>query len=91
MTHILDALPIQYPNRILCSYHNSSSALQIARISNIAHWYFERAVYPGDLLLFVAVVGATLEIYSGDNITTLLSDRITCESLQITTPDHSIS
>ncbi|NEQ21074.1 MAG: DUF1830 domain-containing protein [Microcoleus sp. SIO2G3] len=91
MTQILDALPTQHPNRILCSYHNPSFDLQIARISNISHWYFERVVFPGDLLLFEAVAGATLEIYSGDDITTLLSDRIPCESLQITTPNYSIS
>lgn len=91
MTQILDALPIQYPNRILCSYHNSSSDLQIARIANISHWYFERVVFPGDLLLFEAVMGATLEIYSGNTITTLLSDCIPCERLQIKTSTYSIS
>jgi hypothetical protein len=87
MTQILDALPTQHPNRILCSYRNPSSDLQIARISNISHWYFERVVFPGDLLLFEAVAEAILEIYSGDGITTLLADHILCDRLQMTASD----
>ncbi|MGP1385897.1 MAG: DUF1830 domain-containing protein [Thainema sp.] len=89
MTQILDALPCQLPNRFLCGYHNLSSNLQIARISNIAHWYFERVVFPGDLLLFETVAEAILEIYSGDGITTLLADHIPCDRLQIATPISS--
>lgn len=86
MTQILDALPTQHLNKILCSYHNPSPDLQIARITNIPRWYFERVVFPGDLLLFEAVAGAKLEIHSSDSITTLLSDPIPCESLQVRLP-----
>lgn len=89
MTRILDALPSQLPNRILCRYRNPSAGLQIARISNIAYWYFERVVFPGDLLLFETVAEAILEIYSGDGITTLLADQIPCDHLQIATPISS--
>jgi len=91
MTQIFAARPVQYSNKILCRYHNPSPNLQIARITNIPHWYFERVVFPGDLLLFEAVVGATLEIYSGNPITALLSDCIGCEYLQVKTSTDSIS
>lgn len=83
MTQILNALPTQHNNRILCSYRNPSSDLEIARISNISHWYFERVVFPGDLLLFETVSEAILEIYRGDGTTTLLTDHISCETLQV--------
>ncbi len=89
MIQILDALPTQLPNRIPCSYRNPSASVQIARISNISHWYFKRAIFPGDSLLFEAVAEANLEIYGGDGITTLLADRIPCDRLQIATPTSS--
>jgi hypothetical protein len=90
MTQTLDALPTHHPQRILCSYHNPSPNVQIARITNIPHWYFERVVFPGDLLLFESVAGAALEIYSSDGFTTLRSDPILCDSLQIIVPTHCI-
>lgn len=89
MTQILDALPTQQPNKILCSYRNPSSDLQIARISNISYWYFERVIFPDDVLLFEAVAEAKLEIYSGSGITILLTDQIPCDRLQIETPTSS--
>jgi hypothetical protein len=89
MTQILDALPSQLPDRILCRYHNPSADVQIARISNISHWYFERVIFPGDSLLFEAVAEAKLEIYSGDGITTLLADQIPCDRLRLATPTSS--
>ncbi len=83
MTQTLDALPTNHSQRILCSYRNPSPNLQIARITNISHWYFERVIFPSDFLLFEAVTGATLEIYSSDGFTTLKSDPIACETLQV--------
>ncbi len=41
MTQILDAIPTHLPDGILCGYHNPSPKLQVARITNIPHWYFE--------------------------------------------------
>lgn len=89
MPQILDALPAERPNVILCSYRNPSPGLRIARISNISQWYFERVIFPGESLLFEAVTGAILEIYSGNDIMTLLVDRIPCNRLQIATPNSS--
>jgi hypothetical protein len=89
MTQILDALPTQLSNRILCRYANQSPILQVVRIANIPHWYFERVVFPYDRLLFAAVPEATLEIYGGDGMTTLRADSIPCDRLQIATPTSS--
>jgi len=33
---------------ILCWYLNTTSKVQIARITNIPNWYFERTVFPGE-------------------------------------------
>ena len=84
MTQTLDALPKSYPHQILCCYSNQSPNLQVVRITNIPHWYFERVVFPHDWLLSAAVLGATLEIYGGDGMTTLRVDSIPCDRLQMT-------
>lgn len=83
MTQILDALPTQWSNKILCSYHNRSPDLQIARIANISNWYFERVIFPDDVLIFEAIAEAMLEIYETDGVSTLLSDHLPCEELRI--------
>ncbi|MEL6402188.1 MAG: DUF1830 domain-containing protein [Cyanobacteria bacterium J06626_4] len=87
MTQILDALPTHHPHQILCRYANQSPTLQVVRITNIPHWYFERVVFSRDCLFFAAVPGAILEIYSGDNMTTLRADSIPCDRLQMTASD----
>ena len=83
MTQILNCLPNKYGQNILCSYQNRTSTMQITRITNIPHWYFERVVFPGELFLFKALPGAVLEIYSSDEITTILSDRLHCDRLKV--------
>ncbi|WP_366918628.1 DUF1830 domain-containing protein [Acaryochloris sp. IP29b_bin.148] len=37
---------------VFCSYHNCSKQLQIARITNIPNWSYERVVFPQEHLLF---------------------------------------
>ena len=49
MTQILNRLPDKQGLDILCSYKNKTSTVQIIRITNISHWYFERVVFPGEL------------------------------------------
>ena len=87
MTQILDALPAPHPHQMLCRYSNQSPNLEVVRIANIRHWYFERVVFPHDCLLFAAAFGAILEIYSSDGITTLQTDTIPCDLLQMTASD----
>ena len=87
MTQILDALPAPASHQIFCRYANPSPNLQVVRIVNIPHWYFERVVFPHDCLLFAALFGAILEIYSGDGITMLRANSIPCDLLQMTVSD----
>jgi hypothetical protein len=83
MAQILDSLTTDWERRILCSYMNSTPQIQIVRICNIA-WYFERAVFPGERLLFEALPEAQLEIHISTPITAILADKIQCNRLQIT-------
>lgn len=81
MSQILDPLPKNSQNTILCCYVNATSQMQIARITNIANWYFERVVFPGQRLMFEALPQALLEIHSGMMASAILSDTIPCKRL----------
>lgn len=83
MAQVLDPLPSNTANRILCCYVNATSTIQIARVSNIANWYFERVVFPGQRLVFEAVTEAMLEIHTGAMASAIISDTIPCGRLQI--------
>jgi Domain of unknown function (DUF1830) len=83
MAQILDPIPNEHRNSILCCYVNATSQIQIARITNIAKWYFERVVFPGQRLVFEALPEALLEIHSGMMASAILSDTIPCDRLSI--------
>lgn len=81
MAQILDPLPQDNQDSILCCYVNATSQIQIARITNIANWYFERVVFPGQRLVFEAMTEALLEIHTGKMASSILSDKIPCDRL----------
>lgn len=83
MAQILDPLPPDQSGRILCCYINATSKIQVARISNIPNWYFERVVFPGQRLVFEAPNEAQLEIHTGMMASAILSDRIPCDRLAL--------
>lgn len=83
MAQVFDPLPSDSQSRILCCYVNATSHMQIARISNIPNWYFERVVFPGQRLLFEALADAQLEIHTGMMASAILSDTLSCASLRI--------
>ncbi len=86
MSQILDSLPHGENDSILCCYVNATSAIQIARITNIPNWYFERVVFPGQRLVFEAISQAMLEIHTGMMASAILSDTIPCTRLSLTPP-----
>lgn len=69
--------------RILCLYVNTSNKIQIARITNIPNWYFERTVFPGERLLFEALPEAQLEVCKSVEAGAIVCDRIVCTRLQV--------
>ncbi len=83
MAQILDPLPNDKNGSILCCYVNATSQIQIARITNVPNWYFERVVFPGQRLVFEADPSAILEIHSGMMASAILSDTIPCQRLAL--------
>jgi hypothetical protein len=83
MAQILDPLPKREGKKILCCYVNTTNQIQVARITNIPKWYFERVVFPGQRLVFEALPEAVLEIHTGMMASAILSDTIPCERLCI--------
>jgi len=84
MAQILDPLPSDNQKRqILCCYVNATNHIQIARITNIPNWYFERVVFPGQRLVFETLPEAQVEIHTGMMASAILSDTIPCDRLQV--------
>lgn len=83
MAQIFASPPSEPSGRILCSYVNATSQIQIARIDNPSSWYFERVVFPEQRLLFEALPNAQLEIHTYITPSATLSDKIFCARLRI--------
>lgn len=83
MAQILDPIPNDDKNVLLCCYVNATSQIQVARITNIRNWYFERVVFPGQRLVFESVPEGLLEIHTGMMASAILSDKIPCKTLVI--------
>jgi hypothetical protein len=87
MAQILDPLPPEHSGKILCCYVNATSKIQVARISNIPNWYFERVVFPGQRLVFEAPREAQMEIHTGMMASAIISDTIPCDRLALSDPN----
>jgi hypothetical protein len=83
MSQIFDPLPADSSDQILCCYVNATSKIQVARITNIPNWYFERVVFPGQRLVFEALPHAHLEIHCGMMASAILADTLYCDRLRI--------
>ena len=88
MAQILDPIPNENNNSILCCYVNATSQIQVARITNISNWYFERVVFPGQRLAFEALPEALLEIHTGMMASAIISDTISCKKLLVNDSNH---
>lgn len=83
MAQIIDHIPTDQSESLLCCYVNATSKMQIVRITNIRDWYFERVVFPGQRLMFEALPQAQLEIHTGMMASAILSDTISCARLVV--------
>ncbi|AFY73165.1 protein of unknown function (DUF1830) [Synechococcus sp. PCC 7502] len=83
MSQILDSVPENHDQKLVCCYVNATSKIQVARITNIDNWYFEKVVFPGQQLIFETVIDAQLEIHTGMMASSILSDVIPCIQLQV--------
>lgn len=80
---MLNSSPANSSTCILCCYVNVTNQIQVARISDIPGWYFERVVFPGQRLFFEAPQEAHVEFHSHVMASAVLSDRVACECLQV--------
>jgi hypothetical protein len=90
MAQILDSLPPEQSGKILCCYVNATSKIQVARISKVPNWYFERVVFPGQRLVFEAPRASHLEIHTGMMASAIISDNILCDRLIVDDFDSDI-
>ncbi len=88
MPNNLDPLPQYDAEEICCCYVNSTSQIQIARITNVHNWYFERVVFPGQRLIFESPRYGYLEIHTGMMASSILSDKIPCDRLIVMDADE---
>lgn len=86
MTQILDPIPSDSTDSVLCCYVNASNKIQVVRITNILNWYFERVVFPGQRLMFESPTSGQLEIHSGSMASSILEDTLPCSRLIIEQP-----
>ncbi|MEO0687102.1 MAG: DUF1830 domain-containing protein [Cyanobacteria bacterium J06649_11] len=91
MAQILDPIPSDGSNAILCCYVNSTSKIQVVRVTNIPNWYFERVVFPGQRLMFETAIESQLEIHSGSMASSILEDTIPCTRLEIAQPESDMA
>jgi len=67
------------PDCLLCFYVNTTSRIQIIRLTNLDNFDWQRVVFPGQRLMFEAVPSALLEIKPAEVVTILIS----CTRLRI--------
>ncbi|AFY71185.1 protein of unknown function DUF1830 [Thalassoporum mexicanum PCC 7367] len=82
MSQLLDPVPAGN-QKIVCCYTNTTSKIQVVRITNVPDWYFERVAFPGQHLIFEALPSGQLEIHTGMMASSILSDTIACVQLQV--------
>lgn len=73
----------KHTEQISCCYVNTTNQIQIVRSTNLANWYFERTIFPGQRLLFKSPPNAQLEIHTGIAITAIIEDKIYCDCLRL--------
>ena len=82
-TELSNSLNSSEKSPVLCYYKNTTRKIQVARISNLSNWSFERLVFPEEQLLFEALPEAELEIYTTTETGATLSDKFLCSRLQV--------
>ena len=69
--------------KVLCSYQNPTSTIQILRIDESGWEEFERIVFPGQIFLFEAPPESQLTIFYAVSPDAIEMSRISCHTLQV--------
>lgn len=68
---------------ILCYYTNSSSKMQLIRVTDSRNLNLEKIVFPQQRILFETIYEGQLEIYTSQAGTARLVQIIPCQNLQV--------
>ncbi|QUY45870.1 DUF1830 domain-containing protein (plasmid) [Acaryochloris sp. 'Moss Beach'] len=80
---MIKTLEPQQSEFVFCSYRNSTSRVQVLRVTNVENWYFERVIFPQQYLIFNAPRKAHLEVHSSEIATAIQVDCIPCKQLTV--------
>lgn len=69
---------------LYCCYTNRTAQFQIIRVATITQGLLERVVMPQARIYFEATLHDSLEVHTGNPITSILTDRIPCRQLAYT-------
>ncbi|MDJ0531718.1 MAG: DUF1830 domain-containing protein [Xenococcaceae cyanobacterium MO_207.B15] len=75
-------------SEMLCYYTNSTSKMQLIRVTKSQNLDLEKIVFPQQRLLFEAIPEGQLEIYSDRAGKQSLVEVISCQSLQVNQVQH---
>lgn len=69
--------------KVLCSYQNRTSTIQILRMSGPECDHFERVIFPGQIFLFEATRQSHLTIFYSISPQAIEMRQISCQTLQV--------
>ncbi|MGC9525575.1 MAG: DUF1830 domain-containing protein [Limnospira sp.] len=78
-----DRPKVSSPAKVLCSYQNRTSTIQILRMDDPGCDKFERIVFPSQIFLFEATGESHLKIFYPVSPEAIEMSRISCQTLQV--------
>ncbi len=78
--------PTVFSEPILCCYVNTTSRIQVARLSHLSEGDWEHIMFPGQHFMFEAPPEAILEIYKSPNLSVTVPEHTPCHRLRV--PSH---
>ncbi|HEY9669236.1 MAG TPA: DUF1830 domain-containing protein [Coleofasciculaceae cyanobacterium] len=69
-------------------YQNTTNRIQIIRVAQAIPRPFEKAVFPGERVLFYSRLEAVLDVYHSTTAGLVVVDRVSCSQLQVLETDR---
>jgi hypothetical protein len=82
-TDMRDFSTLDKAGQILCFYKNTTSQIQIIRLSNVVNPSLEQIVFPGEQVLFEVDLEAELEVITDNTVGEIQLHKIPCSQLQV--------
>jgi Domain of unknown function (DUF1830) len=75
--------PTVFSEPILCCYVNTTSRIQVARLSHLSEGDWEHIMFPGQRFMFEAPPEAILAIYKSPNLSVTVPEYTPCYKLRV--------